>query len=149
MGDRIGAAGWARFKAVIKDAHDTWNKAQITWQRFAPTTVPLYNEGQNEAYTNITLLALVGFNEFRTWPITDKKNSGELDNQNMIMLLNREYLGEQGLLNADGYFEFNSGKDYFIHMGIKYKAEGDTGLSQDQADPLLIQIVLRREEKLT
>lgn len=149
MADRIGNANWNRFKAVIKDAHDTWFQASITWQRYAPTTVPLYNEDKTNTYTDIPLKALVAFNEFRTWPITIKQSSGELDNENMYLLINREYLGEMGYLDASGYFNFNADKDYFIHMGIKYKSEGHTGVSQDQADPLLVLIVLRREEKAT
>jgi hypothetical protein len=146
--DLIGATNRAKFKSVMRDAHDTFNKAVLVWKRSAPTTVSLYNEQEPVVYTDIDLNVLVGYNSFRTWPIVQQTNAGELDNQNMVVYINREYLGELGYLTSEGYFDFRPDQDVFIHMGIRYKCEGDTGLSQNQDLPLLVMLILRREETL-
>lgn len=132
----------------MKDAHDTFNQSPLLWKRSAPTNLAAYNEEEPKVYTDITLKVLVVYNQFRTWPIVDQTTTGELDNQNMTVMINREYLGELGYLTSEGYFDFQPDEDYFVHMGLKYKCEGDTPLSQNQVDPIWVMLILRREEHL-
>lgn len=146
MSNLVGNASWAAYKKVMRDAHDTFNQASITWKRESNSNITEYAEEESTVFTDIELKVLVGFNNFRTWPITQNTNTGNLDNQNMIILVNKQYLGELGYLTDKGYFNFNPNTDYFIHMGIRYKAEGDTAMSQAYDDPLFMQIILRREE---
>jgi len=145
----IGNSIWNRYKKIIDDVHEDFNQDIITWKRNLPTTVNFFNEQENQEYTSIDLRVLVGYNYFRTWPITRHNEQGESDNQNMIIMINRSYLSRLGYLTEKGYFDFKPDKDYFFHRGIKYKSEGDTLLSQAKDTPLFIQLVLRREELLS
>lgn len=144
----IPNAIWAKYKNLMFKAHESFNQDTIVWVKHTPR-VQLFQEQEEPSGNRINLLGLVGFNFFRTWPITKHSNSGELDNQNMLVMFNREYLTNLGYVTPNGYFDFDPDKDYFIHRGIKYKAEGDTFLSQAKDEPLHIQIILRREETIT
>lgn len=149
MGKLVSDAKWDAFRDLIKDAHDTFNQDTITWRR-ATKSVPRYFEDNIiTSYTNIELQCLIGFNSFRTWPLTKHTESGELDEQNMYAMFSKDYLEELGYLNSEGYFNFKAGADLFIHRGILYKPEGDTFFSQAGSDPLHVVIVLSREELFT
>jgi len=145
MGEVVSSAQWARYKKIIDKAHGSFNQDTLIWIKYNDS-VPRYNEELGENGTRIELKALIGYNSFRTWPITRRDNAGELDNQNMVAYINRQYLIDLGYTTPQGYFNFRPDKDYFIHRGLRYKAEGDTLLSQAYDDPLLVLIVLKREE---
>ncbi len=153
---RILQSTWDKFKNIINGIHDDFNQDTVIWRRSKEsrsTTEPVYRfneQEQNDAtdYDDIPLQVLVAYNYYRTWPITKQTESGELDNQNMSLLINIKYLSDLGYLTAKGYFDFQPDRDYFIHRGIKYKGEGDSLVSQAKADPLLFQIILHREEVL-
>lgn len=145
----LSDADWARYRDIINSVHEDFNQDNLLWRRLNPTQVNLFNEEAPETYTDINLKALVGYNYFRTWPITRHSESGEQDNQNMVVYLNRNYLSTLGYLTPEGYFDYRPDKDTFIHRGIQYKCEGDTFLAQAKDTPLLIQLILRREELRT
>lgn len=139
---------WTKYKRLMYKAHQSFNQDTLIWVKHTPR-VTLFQEQEELSGDRVELKGLIGFNFFRTWPITKHSSAGELDNQNMLVIFNREYLSELGYLTPQGYFNFKPDKDYFIHRGIKYKGEGDTFLSQAHDEPLHIQIILRREETLT
>lgn len=147
--DLIGASNWAKFKAVMRNAHDTFNQDIITWRRWVEGTTQLYNEEPSGTFVEINLKVLMFYNTFRTWPITQKEVSGEIDNQNTVVMINREYLGELGYLTAEGQMDYQPDKDYFYHRGKVYKPEGDTLVSQAHNDPLHIYLILRVQEGMT
>lgn len=144
----INPATWAKYKSLMRKAHDTFNQATVTWVRGA-VVLQRFNEQEEPSGNYVDLKGLINYNVFRTWPITRNENTGESDNQNMVLILNREYLSELGYLTSRGYFNFRPDLDYFIHQGIRYKAEGDTAAAQAYDDPLFIYLVLHREETLT
>lgn len=147
---KIGVTRWNRYKNIINQAHEDFNQEVLSWFRHVPTGVTLFNEGIQDNYTEISLKVLMGYNSYRTWPITKHDgDSGELDNQNLIVFMNLEYLRKEGFLNSEGYFNFNPANDYFQIKGIRYKGEGDTDLSQAYDEPLMFGLVLRREEEVT
>lgn len=154
---KILTATWNRYFRAIDGVHNDFNQDIVLWKRSkvgisTTESVARFNEQeQNEStdYDYISLSVLLDYNYFRKWPLTKETDSGELDNQNMAMLLNRKYLGDLGYLTSEGYFDFQPDRDYFIHRGIKYKAEGDTLVSQANSNPLLLQIVLHRKGVLT
>lgn len=149
MGRLVTSAQWAAFKKLIRNGHDTFSQDTLVWRR-AKRVIKRYREdGDVLAYENIPLKCLVGYNTFRTWPLTKHGETGELDDQNQLVYLNREYLRELGYLNSQGYLAFNPGVDEFFHRGSVYKAEGDTLASQAHDDPLLFLLVLRRKALLT
>ncbi len=145
----ISDADWAKYREIINSVHDDFNQDNLTWRRANSTQVALFNEQAENNYTDIVLKALVGYNFFRTWPMTRHSESGELDNQNMVVYLNRDYLSKLGYLTPEGHFNYRPDKDTFIHRGIEYKCEGDTLLAQAKDTPLLIMLILRREELKT
>jgi hypothetical protein len=143
----ITPAGWARYKKIMRSAHNMFNQDVLTWVRYVDTIVK-FNEETTDNGEVIVLNVLCSYNYFRTWPLSKHDSQGELDNQNMAVMINREYLSELSYLTPQGYLKFDPGKDYFIHRGIKYKCEGDTFTSQAYNDPLHILLVMRREEVL-
>lgn len=145
----IGTLKWNSYKKIINSIRDDFNKETVIWLSHAPTVVSEFNEEKEETYTLIPLDCLVGYNYFRTWPITKHKESGNLDDQNLVILLNVDYLVGLGHTTPDRYFDFQPEKDLFKLKGIIYRGEGDTHLAQASDEPLLQQIILTREETNT
>lgn len=146
MGALIPDSVWTTVRGIIRDAHDTFNQDTITWVSHTQTTVARYNE-DDPGYTptNIELKCLLGYNYFRTWPMSRFEEEGEIDEENMIVLFNKDYLSDLGYLTSEGYFNYKGDRDLFIHRGIKYRPAGDTLLSQAKDNPLFLMVILRRE----
>lgn len=145
----IPTAAWNKYKAIIRDAHNSFNGETLTWVR-GNNIIRLFQEQEEPGLTYVDLKVLISFNYFRQWPITQRDQGGEQDVENMLVLINKQYLKELGYLTPAPreYFNFKPGVDFFIHRGIKYKSEGDTFNSQAYDDPLFLQLILRREEIL-
>lgn len=140
---------WNVFKNIINNAHNSFNKETLIWRR-ASFQKSLYGESiQNPSSQDVELETLIGFNTFRTWPITEHTDAGELDNQNMYAMLNREYLSGLGYLTTSGNFDFKPAEDLFLHRGTIYKADGDTLAAQAMNDPLFVYLILVRQEITT
>jgi hypothetical protein len=144
----ISSQKWAQYKSIVNNFAKTANKAILIWVR-GIDRVEQFREEEHESGDRVNLDCLIGYNSFRTWPITKQDQSGELDNQNMLVFLNKQYLRDLGYLTANNYFNFKPDKDYFIYQGIKYKCEGDTAVSHAHDDDLHITLILHREETLT
>lgn len=136
---------WEVYKNLINGVASSFNKEVVEWGRAEFKKDP-YGESTEQGFTFVNLEALLGFNTFRTWPITDHTEAGELDNQNMFMMLNRKYLSDNGWLTPQGYFNFDPASDIFKHRGIQYKSDGDTLASQAKDDPLHLYLILVRQE---
>lgn len=139
----IKQSTWDRYRGIINSVHDDFNQETVTWLKYNPT-LDRYGESSDNSYTEIELKALVQYNIFRVWPMTDETIGGALDKENIVLYLNKDYLSEQGYLNTEGYLDFDPGKDIFTHMGQRYRASGETPISQAHSDPLFILIVLKR-----
>ena len=143
-------AQWASYRDVINQASEGFNKDTVTWrrhirgfQRYGEDTVA------NENYTDISLNCLIAYNLFRTWPMTSETTSGALDKENIVLILNKDYISGLGYLNSNGFFAVDPGKDTFIHRGIRYRSAGETEVGQAGDDPLMFYIILSREESYT
>ena len=121
----------------------------VEWYKDTPTSVPLFNEGEKNLAPAVTLKGLVGYNVFRTWPITKQSPEGELDNQNLVVYFYLDYLNELGYTNEHNYFVFNPSKDRFVIRGMRYKCEGHTQAAQIGDSPLLIQLSMLRDDQAT
>lgn len=135
---------WQVYKNLINGAHDSFDGEILRWGRRS-FNKSAFGESSTDDYVYTELRCLIGFNTFRTWPITGHTESGELDNQNMLVMINRKYLEDLGLLTPQGYFDFNPAEDVFKHRGILYKADGDTLAAQAQDDPLHVLLILARQ----
>jgi hypothetical protein len=81
--------------------------------------------------------------------MTDETVSGALDKENIVAMLNRDYLDGLGYLTADGMIDIDPGVDIFFHLGLEYRSAGETPISQAGDNPLHYYLVLKREETPT
>lgn len=139
---------WDQYKEIINNFHEDAFKEEIIWERHINVLSEHGEDGSNTSQL-ITLEGLVGYNDFRNWPINVHTTSGETDKQNLQLWLNLKYLEGLGYTNEHNLFQFNPGLDYFHIRGQKYKSSGESGSAQAQGTPLLFFIILKREEIAT
>lgn len=144
----VPESAFNRHKSTIDKAGEAFNRDTITWVKHN-NHLGLFREELSEGGQPIDLNVLISYNTFRTWPITKNDQAGQLDNQNILAIINRQYLKNLNLLTPEGMLDYSPDVDYFIHRGVRYKAEGDTLLAQSGDDPLLLQVILHREENKT
>ncbi len=49
----------------------------------------------------------VYYNAFRNWPINKATVTGELDDENLSILISKSYIEQIGYLTSEGYWDFN------------------------------------------
>lgn len=146
---QVSQAQWDAYKNIINNnAHDSFFNEILEWQRYVET-FETFNEDKSSAPVLVNLRCLMNFNTFRTWPVNKFDEVGVIDKNNIAVLFNRAYLSGLGYLTADGYFNFDPVRDRFRHRGVIYEPAGDVLSSQASDDPLIIQILLAREETPT
>lgn len=148
MSDLVGQANWDKFRALQRDAHDTFAQKSMFWYRSISSLDRFGEDNVNDA-PPVELKVLCNYNYMRSWPITIGTDAGKLDRSSIQILINKDYLRELGYLNADGYFDFERNEDTFKIDGIIYRDAGDTAVSQAKDDDLWFAIILRREETST
>ncbi len=149
MSDLLGISNWNLYRKTIRDAHDTFNQDTLIWRKFRWHMNYDGEDDLDDTYDLIPIRSLLKYNDFKVWPINTPTTSGELDRQTAVVIFNLDYLQENNWLNSERQFIFDQAKDRIIHRGITYKSTGDTFLSQAFDLPLLIHLVLTREETLT
>jgi len=141
---------WQAFKDVVNNAAESFNQSTVTWYRLTEGIDRWKEDDKAEiTYTPISISCLMSYNVFRTWPMTDGTPSGELDQESVTMMLNKKQLEDAGYLNSDGFFDFDPGMDYFVHLGLKYRSAGETPVSQAGDEHLHFYIILKRDETPT
>lgn len=141
----ISDGDWNRYNDIINNfINEDAGKQLITWRRYAGNLAS-FGEDAGLSYVEDTLEVLAGYNNFRTWPILKEGIPGADDPQNIIIWVSKKYLEDRGLLNSDGYFNYDAGYDRFVINGITYKSGGDTQVSQNKTYPLLFMIILKRD----
>jgi len=149
MADLIGLPNWNLYKDIIRSAHDTFNQETVLWQKRLFGLDIHGEDDENAQFQFIPLKCLMNYNDFKVWPLNSPMTSGELDRETTVAIFNLEYLGENNWLTPNGQFQFNQATDRLIHRGIVYKSTGDTQLAQAYNEPLLVHLVLTREETET
>lgn len=140
---------WKMHNDAVNNFHDDAFQQKVIWQKNIIRT-NLYNEDYGQHYEEIEIYGLLQYNQFRAWPITRMTDSGEIDKQSSLLYINNNYLRENNLLNSEGQFEYDAGKDFFIVNGVRYKSMGDSQASQaENSNPQLFFIILKREDLLT
>lgn len=137
---------WDAYKAAIQVANDNWFKQPITWVRQL-ANLNEFSEDGTPLTSSISLECLVFYNEFRTWPVTDYTETGEIDKQTLTLYFHLKTLQDLGYLNGDGNWDFDPAVDYFILQGIELKCSGWTNLSQTTNEPTLVQLIMQRRVK--
>ena len=134
---------WDRYKHVVqKFLEDDSGRQTIGWCRHIDQML-LMGEDKSPKYTLVLIEALCYYNAFRNWPINKATVSGELDDENLVILIPKSAIQEY--LNDEGYFQFNWSEDRFIINGIPYKPDGDTQVAQAKDEAIVFQIILKRD----
>lgn len=136
---------WDRYKKIINDFLDIdAGRQTITW---AKNVNQLLSHGEDyiPKYYNIPIEALCYYNAFRNWPINKATITGELDDENLSILVTKSYIENLGYLTPEGYWDFNWSEDRFIINGITYKSAGDTQVAQAKDEALVFMVILKRD----
>ena len=134
---------WDRYKHVVqKLLEDDSGRQTIGWCRHIDQML-MMGEDKSPKYTLVLIEALCYYNAFRNWPINKATVSGELDDENLVILIPKSAV--QKYLNDAGYFQFNWSEDRFIINGIPYKPDGDTQVAQAKDEAIVFQIILKRD----
>lgn len=134
-----------RFNRIINNFVDNdVGKQKIVWASKV-NGINSFGEDSGAKYLYRELEVLCNYNAFRNWPINKDTISGELDQENLCIIVTKNYLEKRGYINQNGYFDFNWSEDRFILHGIVYKPSGDTEISQARSSNILFQIILKRD----
>lgn len=148
--NNISPSQWQIYKDIINNAHNMFNQDEITWVRHSHGLQRWGEDNKSiNKSVNIILKCLINYNVYRSWPMSEESASGQLDKESICIIFNKEYLNGLGYINVNGNFDFDPGKDFFIHQGQTLRPAGETPAAQANDDPLLIYIILRRMQPNT
>lgn len=138
---------WKKYKHIVQNFIDRDAGLQeVIWLKHIQYPLPFGEDDDENNYERIPLQALINYNAFRTWPLNVGTPSGELDEINCAMLISQKQLVEKGLTNNKGYWTFDAALDRFIINGELYISKGDTQVAQAKDEPIVFQVLLRRQE---
>lgn len=136
-------ADWDRYKHVVqKFLEDDSGRQTIGWCRNIDQMLYM-GEDKSPKYTLVLIEALCYYNAFRNWPINKATVSGELDDENLVILIPKSSILDY--LGPNGYLKFNWSEDRFLINGIPYKPDGDTDVAQAKDEAIVFQIILKRD----
>ena len=136
---------WDKFDRIINNfVENDVGKQKIIWANKVDY-LSSFGEDSGVEYVYRELEVLCNYNAFRNWPINKDTISGELDQENLCIIITKNYLEKLGYINDHGYFDFNWSEDRFILHGIIYKPSGDTEIAQSRGSNLLFQLILKRD----
>lgn len=152
----VSNKSWDRYKKHIKRFLDLdAGRQTIIW---AKNLNQLLTHGEDTIpyYRRIEIEALCYYNAFRNWPINTPTATGETDDENLSIMISRDYIEslEGGKYwkksndiegSTEGYWDFNWSEDRFVINGITYKPSGDTNVAQAKDEPLVFLIILKRD----
>lgn len=136
---------WKKYKNIVSSFLDQDAARQsIIWAHHLDQLRP-FGEDSYPGYYIRPIEALCYYNAFRNWPINRETTNGELDEENLSVIVSKSYLESNGYLNNDGYFDFDWASDRFVINGIVYKPSGDTQISQAKDEAIAFLIILKRD----
>lgn len=142
---KVSNKAWSKYKRIIQNFLDQDSgRQEIVWARHINQPLS-HSEDSIPQYSYIVIEALCYYNAFRNWPINKSSVSGEQDEENLSIMISRQYLADHGYLNSDGYIDFNWVEDRFIINGISYRPTGDTNVSQAKDEAIVFLIILKRD----
>ena len=142
---KVSNKAWSKYKRIVQNFLDQDSGRQkIVWAKHI-NQILSHGEDSIPQYVFNVIEALCYYNAFRNWPINKSSVSGEQDEENLSIMISRQYLAEKGYLDSDGYFDFNWAEDRFIINGIPYRPTGDTNVSQAKDEAIVFLIILKRD----
>jgi len=136
---------WDRHINIINEFHSDAFQQQITWKSCIKQ-YGTHGDDNEMRYKDITILGLIQYNHFRSWPINKDTIVGQVDQESELLFLNIKYLRDNGYTNDNDQFIFKPALDRFEVNGVVYTAKGDSQTAQAKDKVLLHFIVLKREE---
>ena len=141
----VSNKAWDKYKKIITNFLDMdAGRQTITWAK-AVDQLLSHGEDNTPKYYNIPIEALCYYNSFRNWPINKATISGELDDENLSILISKSYIEQIGYLTSEDYWDFNWSEDRFVINGIIYKPSGDTQVAQAKDEALVFLVILKRD----
>ena len=136
---------WSKYKKIVSNFLDNdAGKQKITWAHRLDQLNP-FGEDSTPVYDLIELDVLCYYNAFRNWPINRATATGELDEENLSIIVSKSYLDSIGYLNNEGYFDLDWVSDRFVINGIVYRPDGDTQIAQAKDEAIAFLIILKRD----
>lgn len=136
---------WEKYSNIICDFLDKdAGRQKIIWAKHL-NQVLSYGEDYSPRYRFRSIEALCYYNAFRNWPINQSTVTGELDEENLSIMISKKYIEENGYMDDNGYLDFNWAEDRFIINGIPYRPSGDTQVAQAKDQALVFLIILKRD----
>lgn len=139
---------WKQYRSILKDFFESFGQDTIVWLR-NEKIIPIYFEDMTTKTSEVSLNVLVGYNDFRKWPVTKRSDEGNYSGQNLIILIHLDYLDDLGYLDSNKNFIVDEHRDKFLIRGRRYSIEGITQVSQAGDTPTHIQIILQVDETKT
>lgn len=136
---------WDRYKNIINDFMDHDAARQIVIWAKCVEQLLTHGEDSVQKYFRKPIEALCYYNAFRNWPLNRATTTGELDEENLSIMISGKYLREHGFMNENNYWDFNWAMDRFEINGIVYRPTGDTQVAQAKDEALVFMIVLKRD----
>ena len=142
---KVSNKAWSKYKRTVQNFLDQDSGRQkIIWASHIDQILS-YGEDSLPQYVFNVIEALCYYNAFRNWPINKSSVSGEQDEENLSIMISRQYLADKGYLDSNGYFDFNWAEDRFIIKCISYRPTGDTNVSQAKDEAIVVLIILKRD----
>ena len=142
---KVSNKAWSKYKRTVQNFLDQDSGRQkIIWASHIDQILS-YGEDSLPQYVFNVIEALCYNNAFRNWPINKSSVSGEQDEENLSIMISKQYLADRGYLDSNGYFDFNWAEDRFIINGIPYRPTGDTNVSQAKDEAIVFLIILKRD----
>jgi len=148
MSQLVTDAQFEMFKGLMASAADTFAQQTITWRR-RTSTLQRFKEDDTNKTADVELKCLCNYNYLRSWPITNNKESGEINAQSVQVLFGKQYLKDLGYLDNDGKFIYNQDYDRFILDGTIRKPVGDTGVSQVFDEAVWVSVIMVEQPTAT
>jgi hypothetical protein len=136
---------WEKYSKIVSNFLDQdAGRQTIIWAKHVNQPLS-HGEDSVPNYHYIEIEALCYYNAFRNWPINKATSTGELDEENLSILVSRKYIEDHGYLDANDYWDFNWVEDRFLINGIPYRPTGDTQVAQAKDTALVFLIILKRD----
>ena len=108
---KVSNKAWSRYKNIVQNFLDQDSGRQkIVWAKHI-NQILSHGEDSIPQYVFNVIEALCYYNAFRNWPINKSSVSGEQDEENLSIMVSRQYLADKGYLDSNGYFDFNWADD--------------------------------------
>lgn len=144
----LSGEDWANYEETINQFHNDAFQQEISWIK--PGVVRnIHGESTGDKQAAVILKGLIQYNYFRAWATTAMTKIGEIDKESLVLYLNIEALKTAGHLTTNDQLDFDPALDRFFIKGQEYKAMGDSHIAQANDKPLLLFIILKREETNT